>query len=111
MRRPRTIGTTEAAIKKGEDFLKRKLPTSFRKWLLINNGLGIDGVNIYPVRDERDVRKTWASLSYNLNNGWAAWLENFEETEANFSHLLPFADFGTGDYYCFDYSESEANIE
>ncbi len=21
----------------------------------------------------------------------------------HFEHLLPFADFGTGDYYCFDY--------
>ena len=104
MKRSRVIGTTEEKIKKEEASLNRDLPPSFRKWLLENNGLDIEGVHIYPIRDERDVRKTWESLTYNLENGWAAWLDNFEEEEMHFSHLLPFADYGTGDYYCFDYS-------
>jgi hypothetical protein len=104
MKRSRVIGTSEEAIKKEESSLNRNLPPSFREWLLKNNGLDIEGVHIYPIRDERDVRKTWESLTHNLENGWAAWLENFEEEEMDFSHLLPFADYGTGDYYCFDYS-------
>jgi hypothetical protein len=35
--------------------------------------------------------------------GCSTWLENFEEEDLTFDHLLPFAEFGTGDYYCFDY--------
>ncbi len=111
MKRHRIIGTTEEAIAREETALNRRLPMSFRAWLLENNGLDIEGVHIYPVRDERDIRKTWESLSYNLENGWAAWLENFEEEQIDFSHLLPFADYGTGDYYCFDYSVTEDGKE
>lgn len=111
MKRKRVIGTTEEAIRKEESLLSRDLPPSFRFWLLDNNGLGIEGVNIYPIRDERDIRMTWESISYNKNNSWAAWLENFEEDEIEFIHLLPFADYGTGDYYCFDYSEVKEDGE
>jgi hypothetical protein len=28
-----------------------------------------------------------------------------------FEHLLPFAECGNGDYYCFDYSRKQANGE
>lgn len=111
MKRPRVIGTTEEAIRREETSLNRTLPESFKLWLLKNNGLGIEGVHIYPVKDERDVRKTWESLSHNFENNWAGWLENFEEEDIEFSHLLPFADFGTGDYYCFDYSNIKENGE
>lgn len=104
MKRPRVLGTTEEAIDVEESLLRRELPRSFRVWLLENNGLDIAGVHIYPVRDERDIRKTWESLSYNLEKGWAAWLPNFEDEKIDLSYLLPFADYGTGDYYCFDYA-------
>ena len=77
MKRHRVIGTTEEAINKEEDSLGRSLPNRFKQWLLQNNGIDIEDVHIYPVRDERDVRKTWESLAYNFNNGWAEWLENF----------------------------------
>ncbi len=111
MKRSRVIGTTEEAIKNEEAILKRQFPGTFKRWLLENNGLGIEGVHIYPVRDERDIRKTWESIAHNFNNGWARWLENFEEEDVEFSHLLPFADYGTGDYYCFDYSSIEERGE
>jgi hypothetical protein len=38
----------------------------------------------------------------NFRGGWQDWLANFEGESLSFDHLLPFADFGTGDYYCFD---------
>ena len=107
MKRNRVIGTTEEAIEKEEDSLGFSLSPSFKSWLLQNNGLDVEGVHIYPIRDESDVRKTWESLTYNFNNGWASWLENFENEDMDFTHLLPFGDFGTGDYYCFDYAREE----
>lgn len=111
MKKHRVIGTTEEAIKKEEDTLGRALPSSFKQWLLQNNGIDIEDVHIYPVRDDRDVRKTWESLAYNFTNGWITWLENFEGSGMEFEHLLPFADFGTGDYYCFDYSDGNIDSE
>lgn len=103
MKRARFIGTTEEAICTEEVKLRRVLPVSFRSWLLENNGLSIGSIHVYPVFDERDPRKTWDSLHHNYCNGWAAWLENFDDECRDFSFLLPFADFGSGDYYCFDY--------
>jgi hypothetical protein len=100
---PRVLGTTETAIAREEALLGRALPLSFHAWLLENNGRDLDGVHIYPVLDDRDPRKTWDSLSRNLRERWAAWLENFPGRDEEFSRLLPFASFGTGDYYCFDY--------
>ncbi len=104
MKRPRTIGTTEESIAAAEAGLGRRLPPDFRAWLIEHNGTGIDYVHIYPVRDERDPRKTWESIVHNFKNGWQQWLANFDEEDRSFEHLLPFADFGSGDYYCFDYS-------
>lgn len=109
MSRSRIIGTVEEALAIEESLLGRKLPRSFRNWLLENNGLDIGEVHIYPVRDERDTRKTWESLSYNLQNEWADWLKHFKQ--AIYAHLLPFADAGTDDYYCFDYSVAEERGE
>ena len=104
MSKLRVIGTTDEALNKAEQELGRKLPSSFRDWLMQNNGLDLDGVHIYPVLDERDPRKTWDSIVRNFQVGWEAWLENLDSRES-VEHLLPFADFGTGDYYCFDYSD------
>lgn len=105
----RIIGTVEEALEIEESLLGRKLPRSFCDWLLENNGLDIEEIHIYPVRDERDTRKTWESLSYLLENDWAECLARFKGR--TYAHLLPFADFGTGDSYCFDYSVPEINGE
>ncbi|MDQ3711630.1 MAG: SMI1/KNR4 family protein [Acidobacteriota bacterium] len=73
-----------------------------------NNGLGVEAVTIFPVFDERDARKTWDSIARNYKENW---LENFKDEQISFEHLLPFAEFGTGDFYCFDYSKSYLNGE
>ena len=109
MPRMRIIGTVEAAIEIEESLLGRKLPTSFRNWLLENNSLGVGETYIYPVRDERDTRKTWNSLSYNLQHDWKESLAGFEVTR--YVHLLPFADATLTDYFCFDYSQPEDDGE
>jgi len=101
MSKQRIIGTTIEAIKAEEHLIGKELPKDFTEWLLENNGLDIESIHIYPIKDNRDIRKTWESISYNLENGWSDWIGNFEG-ELCFNHLLPFADFGTGDYYCFD---------
>ena len=110
-KRQRVIGTTEEAIAKAERELDFRFPPSFRSWLLMNNGLDADGVNIFPVYDERDARKTWDSIVRNYRANWMAWLETFADEEINAGHLLPFGEFGTGDYYCFDYSRVRADKE
>jgi hypothetical protein len=110
-KRPRIIGTTEDAIMKAEAELNFKFPASFRSWLIQNNSLGFEGVSIFPVFDDRDPRKTSDSIVRNYNVNWLAWLENFEGEGMSFEHLLPFAEFGTGDYYCFDYNEIDSNGE
>ena len=110
-KRPRVIGTTKEAISRAERELMRNFPPSFSEWLLKNNGLSLDGVQIYPVLDDRDPRMTWDSIVRNFNERWAAWLENFDDWLGDFDSLLPFADFGTGDFYCFDYSQLSAQCE
>ncbi len=62
-------------------------------------------MHIFPVRDDRDLRKTWNSIVREYNENWQKWLENFEEGEIKTDYLLPFANFGTGDFYCFDYED------
>jgi len=104
MKRKRVIGTTIEAIQTEESKLEKKLSPSFSDWLIAHNGTNVEGIHIYPVLDPRDKRMTWESLYHNLVNGWAEWLEVHEDSGYEFDHLLPFADFGTGDYYCFDYS-------
>ncbi len=110
-KRPRVIGTTEEAIARAETELNFKFPSAFRNWLIQNNGLGFESISIFPVFDERDPRKTWDSIVRNFNENWLAWLENFEDEGMYFENLLPFAEFGTGDYYCFDYNEFDTYKE
>jgi len=107
----RVIGTTPEAVARAEQQLARRLPPSFREWLLVNNGLDLESVHVYPVLDDRDPRKIWDSIVRNYQVGWEAWLETFEDQRNEFSSLLPFADFGTGDYYCFNYSRIGTNGE
>ena len=67
-KRKRVIGTTLESIKAEEAKLNRVLPSTFTNWLLQNNGLGIEDVSIFPVKDPRDVRKTWESLLVKLSS-------------------------------------------
>jgi hypothetical protein len=108
-RAPRVFGTTDECLRKTETALGRPLPQSFRAWLLLNNGKSLDEVTVFPIADERDPQTALDSIERVVKEGWASWIENFEDQELKFDHLLPFAEFGTGDYYCFDYSrESDA---
>ncbi len=110
-KRPRIIGTTEEAIAKAEVELNFNFPASFREWLVRNNGLGFEDISIFPVFDERDPHTTWDSIVRNYNENWLDCLKNFEDEDLSFDHLLPFSDFGTGDYYCFDYTRNDSNEE
>jgi hypothetical protein len=110
-KRSRVFGTTEEAIAKAEAALGRKFPPSFRAWLLENNGHNIEGVSVFPVMDPRDPRMTWDSIDRQFRDCWTSWLSNFDDEGRDFTHLLPFADYGTGDYYCFDYSRSDSHGE
>jgi len=104
MKRHRVIGTSEAAIRAAEIQLNRELPKSFSDWLLTHNGLGDREALIFPIYDARDPRKTWDSIVRHFTWDWQQWQENFSDEPHDFSGLLPFAEFGTGDYYCFDYN-------
>lgn len=111
MSKTRVIGTTLDAIASAEQALNRTLPASFSQWLLVNNGRSLGGLVIFPVFDSRAPSKTWDSIVRNYTAGWKAWLETFTHLPAHLAQLLPFAEFGTGDYYCFDYAEPGASGE
>jgi len=102
----RVIGTSAQAVAAAEAEVGRTFPSSFRDWLLENNGLGIDDVRIFPVFDERDPRKTWDSIVRARAMAKDYWADAFAGDGRSFDDLLAFADFGTGDYYCFDYSQA-----
>ena len=103
------IGTTEEMIKREESVLNKRLPISFKNWLLKNNGTGIGGISIFPVKDENNIKKTWESISSYFTQQWASDIAVFEDEDGmDFSHLLPFG-YGNADYYCFDYSENDTD--
>lgn len=99
----RVIGTTEEALIRAESELGRNLPVSFRGWLIAHNGTVLESVEIFPVLDERDPRKTWDSI-VRQHELWQSYCADVFGERERFRSLLPFASFGTGDYYCFDYS-------
>ncbi|WP_080401914.1 SMI1/KNR4 family protein [Burkholderia ubonensis] len=103
MGKARVIGTTIDAIRAAEMELGRTLPKSFADWLLDNNGKALGALVVFPVFDARDPRKTWESIVRHFNEDWQEWQDNFSGGSIDFSSLMPFAEFGTGDYYCFDY--------
>lgn len=103
MAKARVIGTTLDAIHAAELELGRPLPKSFADWLLENNGKNLGALVVFPVFDARDPRKTWESIVRHFKERWLEWRENFSDSSLDLSQLLPFAEFGTGDYYCFDY--------
>lgn len=104
MSRPRVVGTTIEAIQATEQQLGVRLPGAFVAWLLLNNGRSLGGLEIFPVFDARDPRKTWDSLVRHVEGAWQQWLDAVPEDAPDGSALLPFATFGTGDHYCFDYA-------
>jgi hypothetical protein len=101
---PRVIGTSLEAISNAETAVGFQFTNSFREWLLRNNGLSIEGIRIFPVFDERDPRMTWSSITRESEMAREYWADVFDGDGRSFVDLLAFADFGTGDYYCFDYS-------
>jgi hypothetical protein len=103
-KRPRVIGTTSSCIEDAEKQLPFVFPPSFRHWLLENNGMQVESVSIFPVFDPRDPRKTADSIVREYSGNWLDWLKTVTTNTEEFAHLLPFGSFGTGDYYCFDYS-------
>ena len=108
----RVIGTTPESIRKAEYELGFVFPPSFRAWLQDNNGSSVDGIDrIYPVFDERDPRTTWDSITRNFKDNWLDWTGNFEGGADTFSNLLPFAEVGDGDLYCFDYNHPGLDSE
>lgn len=107
---PRVIGTTDLAISNAEEELGFQFPNSFREWLKENNGRSIEDVTIFPILDERDSRTTWDSIVRNFKANWSEWLKGFSSGH-QFSQLLPFGEFGSGDYFCFDYSKCSVNGE
>ena len=100
MSKSKSIGTTPAAIAAAEQALGRSLPASYVQWLLVNNGRALGALSVFPVYDTDNARKTWESIDRHYRTDWQEWLENVGCGDA--ASLLPFAQFGTGDYYCFD---------
>ena len=105
MSKNKSIGTSQAAIAAAELALGRTLPASYVQWLLENNGRALGALSVFPVYDEANARKTWESIARHYNPSWQEWLEHVDGGN-DASTLLPFAQFGTGDYYCFDYAQT-----
>jgi cell wall assembly regulator SMI1 len=106
MSKNKSIGTTPDAIAAAEQALGRSLPASYAQWLLVNNGRALGALSIFPVYDSANARKTWESIARHYETSWQEWLENTGANGNEASALLPFAQFGTGDYYCFDYAQT-----
>lgn len=104
-RTERVIGTTEESIAAAEQELKRRFPPSYRNWLLQNNGKGIEIVDLFPVFDARDPRKTWDSIVRNYQGNWQDWLANVAEWGFDSSGFLPIGTYSKGDYCCLDYGQ------
>ncbi|APA69358.1 SMI1/KNR4 family protein [Janthinobacterium sp. 1_2014MBL_MicDiv] len=106
MRKNTSIGTTPAAIAAAEQALGRTLPASYVQWLLANNGRALGALCVFPVYDAANARKTWESIERHYRADWREWLEMVGGNASDADSLLPFAQFGTGDYYCFDYAQT-----
>lgn len=105
MSKNKSIGTTAPAIAAAEQALGRTLPAAHAQWLLQNNGRALGALTVFPVYDAANARKTWESIDRHYREGWQEWRGNAGDGDNAGSALLPFAQFGTGDYYCFDYAQ------
>ena len=105
MSKNKSIGTTPDAITAAEQALGRGLPASYVQWLLVNNGRALGALSVFPVYDADHARKTWESITRHYDTSWQEWLEHTAAGDEAHA-LLPFAQFGTGDYYCFDYAKT-----
>ncbi|WP_350404298.1 SMI1/KNR4 family protein [Pseudomonas sp. W17] len=76
MGKARVTGTTIEAIRAAEMALGRTLPSSFARWLLEHNGKALGALEVFPVFDARDPRKTWESIVRHFEGGWRAWQDN-----------------------------------
>jgi cell wall assembly regulator SMI1 len=106
----RVIGTTEEALVRAEQELGRPLPQSFREWLRANNGLELGSVSVFPVLDDRDPRKTWDSIVRQAGQ-FQSYARDIGVSYDARQAFLPFAAFGTGDYYCFNYGQNGSTQE
>jgi hypothetical protein len=86
-KRRRVIGTSNSCIENAEKQLGFVLPPS-----------------------PRDPRTTADSIVREYAGNWQSWC-NTTGAADEFAFLLPFGEFGTGDYYCFDYRSTDASGE
>jgi hypothetical protein len=107
-KRKRIVGTTPEAVEATEKALGRRLPPSFREWILAHNGTGgIEDVEIYPVPDSRAPR----TLQDNILHHDEAWREgaDLEPLESRLRHMLPFGGSVNDEtrIFCFDYGTTD----
>ncbi|MNV50478.1 SMI1 / KNR4 family protein [compost metagenome] len=103
MSRQRIIGTTPEALRVEEQKLGFALPTQYAQWLLQNNGRALDSVELLPVLDSRDPRKTWNSIARHYHEAWHEWRDVHDAHDL--SDLLPIAQCGDGDVWCLRRSD------
>lgn len=84
-------GVDENIIGESENFIGIKLPKQYKQLLKITNGCEIGDWFIFPVKDPKNIKKTWDDLVYNNRNRPCQIPEK----------LIVFAHNGTGDYLCF----------
>ena len=101
----RIIGTTRVFIEREEKQLGRKLPTDFVNWIMENNTRSLGGLTIHPIRDDRNLRQSWDSIA----KVYEKWSNNDSIPEQVRNSKIPFADYGTGDVFCFDSSPDAEN--
>lgn len=84
-------GASNLLIKRAEELLGKKLPEQYKELLKITNGCEIGEWVIFPIKDPKNIKKTWDDVVYNNKN------KPFHIS----SELTIFAENGTGDYLCF----------
>ena len=105
----KVFGTQPANLDEAERQLGFRFTPSFRAWLLENNGCSAEGIEVFPVADERRPWDKWNTIVQQYADGH--WFPDaLEDDENDYSRLLPFAQPLEG-WYCFDYSRPLADGE
>ena len=103
------FGTKPENLDSAEQQLGFRFAPSFRAWLLVNNGSSAEGLQTYPVADERRPWDKWNTVVQKFADG--QWFpEALEDDEEDYRCLLPFAD-ASENWYCFDYSRKREDGE